>query len=134
MQSNGEFSKFVNEYGSKEQEEKKEIDDDEDAPEGDPDNEKKRRKAVAGAGIMQAEERNTGAISSKTYKSYLEAGNGQIVIPILIFSVVFMQGATVMSSYWYVLDLLVVLGLILSGLCTGRSCACFSLFRSSPFS
>ena len=48
------------------------------------------------------EERNTGAISRAVYKTYLHAGNGEIIVPLLIFSLVFIQASTVMSSYWLV--------------------------------
>ena len=51
---------------------------------------------------MQAEERNTGAISNAIYKTYLNAGNGVIVLPLLLLSVVLIQVSNVMSSYWYV--------------------------------
>ena len=34
------------------------------------------KNAFTGYALMQTEERNTGAISEKVYKSYLEAGKG----------------------------------------------------------
>ena len=58
------------------------------------------KKAVAGGGMMQAEERNTGAIAWSVYKEYAKAGKGAIVLPILFLSVVLVQGASVMASYW----------------------------------
>lgn len=51
---------------------------------------------------MQVEERNTGAISGAVYKTYLKAGNGAVVLPLLLLSVVLIQASNVMSSYWYV--------------------------------
>ncbi|KAJ3531396.1 hypothetical protein NM688_g7581 [Phlebia brevispora] len=51
---------------------------------------------------MQAEERNTGAVSGKVYKEYLKAGKGGVIIPLLILALAFMQGTQVMSSYWLV--------------------------------
>lgn len=51
---------------------------------------------------MQAEERNTGAISNTVYKTYLKAGNGSFILPMLLLSLVFIQASNVMSSYWYV--------------------------------
>ncbi|GLB40491.1 putative transporter [Lyophyllum shimeji] len=104
MSNNGEFSKFVTEFGSKEEEDKdndkeedavEEIDKDEkgDAP---------AKKATMGAALMQAEERNTGAISWDVYKEYSRAGKGKIVLPLLFLSLVLIQGATVMASYWLV--------------------------------
>ncbi|PPQ64144.1 hypothetical protein CVT24_008774 [Panaeolus cyanescens] len=108
MEKGGEFSQFVSEFGSAEKEEEKEEDAVEDAPEEDKERkrvlarEEKVKKAVAGAALMQVEERNTGAISSAVYKEYLKAGYGEIVMPLLLLSLVLMQGATVMSSYWLV--------------------------------
>ena len=60
----------------------------------------KRKKVQGGATMMQAEERNTGAVPGAIYKEYMKAGKGGIVIPVLIISLVFLQGAQVMSSYW----------------------------------
>jgi hypothetical protein len=63
---------------------------------------KKMKKAVAGNALMQTEERNTGAISGKAYKGYMKAGKGQIIMPFLLLSLVLLQSATIMSSYWFV--------------------------------
>lgn len=109
LANDGAFSKFQKEFGSKETEaEKKE--DEEDAIEAPVDNEedaadrqtKARKKVSAGAGMMQKEERNTGAISGEVYKTYVKAARGEVVIPMLIMALALMQGATVMSSYWSV--------------------------------
>lgn len=108
MEKDGEFSRFVTEFGSAEEEEEKEEDAIDDVPDDDKERkrilsrEEKVKKAVAGAALMQAEERNTGAISSEVYKEYLKAGHGAAVLPLLLLSLVLMQGATVVSSYWYV--------------------------------
>ena len=104
MSQNGEFSKFIAEFGSsKGQEDENTIDvsaivDDEEELK----KMEKMKKQVAGYALMQAEERNMGAISWKVYKSYLKAGKGQIIVPILLLSVVLLQGTTIMSSYWFV--------------------------------
>lgn len=106
----GEFSKFIAEFGSSKEEEEKQAekeDDDIDAPsktdaEGEKIKMEKMKKAIAGDALMQTEERNTGAISRKVYKSYLRAGKGQFILPFLLLSLALLQGATVMSSYWYV--------------------------------
>ena len=60
------------------------------------------RKNMAGPGIMQEEERRTGAVSAGIYAEYAKAAHGYIVIPLLLASLVLLQGATVMSSYWLV--------------------------------
>ena len=99
MASNGPFSRFVIEFGSKEEQEIAE----EMALEPSADQEKKARKQRGpGAQLMQAEERNTGAISGAVYGAYFKAGNGKVVMPLLLLTVLLMQGSTVMSSYWYV--------------------------------
>lgn len=97
MGNDGEFSKFVREFGS-EEEEKEVVDTGKAAGrEG-----KDEKEAAAGPSLMQTEERNTGAISWKVYKMYSEAGNGKAVYPFLLLSLIFIQGATAMSSYWFV--------------------------------
>ncbi|KII89764.1 hypothetical protein PLICRDRAFT_39929 [Plicaturopsis crispa FD-325 SS-3] len=104
MANNGTFARFVTEFGSKEEEEVKE----EEAVEGDLEEKNvkepgtKHATTAAGPGMMQVEERNTGAINRAIYKEYLRAGRGAIVLPLLILSLVLIQGATVMSSYWLV--------------------------------
>ncbi|KAJ7499774.1 ABC transporter [Mycena latifolia] len=101
IKNNGEFSKFVAEFGSKEQSkgdaEAAEVQDTEAVPEAD-----ERKKATAGGGLMQAEERNVGSIALGVYKAYMSAGNGKIVVPLLLLSLVLLQVCSVMSSYWLV--------------------------------
>ncbi len=96
MGSGKEFSQFYNEFVSKDQGEneadKKGADD---IPE-----EKGNRNAIAGKALMQAEERNTGAIGWAVYTQYIKAGSGQVVVPLLFLSMILNQGATVVSSYW----------------------------------
>jgi hypothetical protein len=55
-----------------------------------------------GKTIMQEEERNIGAVTWETYEEYLTAGNGYILIPTLLLSLLLVQGPQVMSSYWLV--------------------------------
>ena len=105
----GEFSKFIAEFGSSKEEDEKQAKEDENAidesAKADDEGEKKlekMKKAVAGDALMQTEERNTGAISRKVYKSYLNAGKGVIILPFLLLSLVLLQGATILSSYWFV--------------------------------
>lgn len=96
----GAFARFAREFGAKEEQEEQEEDAVEEVAE-----EKAvvKKKAPGGnAPLMQVEERNTGAVSREVYKEYLKAGKGQILIPLLILALTFLQGAQVMSSYWYV--------------------------------
>jgi hypothetical protein len=102
IKNDGEFAKFIAEFGSKEQSqdnEEKEEEKIEPAPQAEAE---ARKKATAGVGMMQIEERNIGAISLEVYKAYLAAGNGKYVVPLLLLSLVLLQGANVMSSYWLV--------------------------------
>ncbi|TFK40264.1 ABC transporter [Crucibulum laeve] len=102
MSHGKEFSRFITEFGSKEEEEEKSEDAIEELKDGKEEKKEEKIKKVSGPGLMQAEERNTGAISWDVYKSYLEAGRGKIVLPLLFSSLVLIQGATVMASYWLV--------------------------------
>ncbi|KAK7032834.1 oligomycin resistance ATP-dependent permease YOR1 [Favolaschia claudopus] len=101
INNNGEFSRFIAEFGTKDQSEEPQEKEEEIAQPV-PQAATARKKATAGAGMMQAEERNIGAISSGVYKAYISAGNGRYIVPLLLFSLVLMQGANVMSSYWLV--------------------------------
>ena len=59
-----------------------------------------KRKTAQGAALMQAEERNTGAVPWKVYKTYISAAKGAIMLPHLLFSIALLQVASVMSAYW----------------------------------
>ena len=96
---NGEFARFMNEFGGKGEEEKKKEDISEEETKGESENDAKKN-AGQGSALMQAEERNTGAIPWKVYKVYLTAAKGAFVLPMLLISLVLLQGATVMSAYW----------------------------------
>ena len=96
----GSFARFVREFGAKEEKEEKEEEAVEEAGAEEKKVEKRPRRVSAGPGLMQAEERNIGAVPGMIYKEYLRAGKGNIVIPSLLLSVVLLQGAQVMSSYW----------------------------------
>lgn len=110
MSQGGEFSKFIAEFGSSKEEDEKQAEEDENAidvsanadAEGEMKKIEKMKKAIAGEALMQTEERNTGAISGKVYKRYLKAGKGEIVLPFLLLSLLLLQGATILSSYWFV--------------------------------
>ena len=103
MSQDGEFSKFIAEFGSSKEENENaiEVTAKSDA-EGELKKMQKMKTAVAGNALMQVEERNTGAISGKVYKSYLKAGKGQIMLPILLLSMVLLQATIILSSYWFV--------------------------------
>ena len=104
MSQNGEFSKFISEFGSSKGQEDENVTDGSSKVDAEEELKKmeKMKKQVAGYALMQVEERNTGAILGKVYKSYFKAGKGQIILPILLLFLVLLQGATVISSYWFV--------------------------------
>ena len=103
MSQDGEFSKFIAEFGSSKEEDENAI---EVSAKADAERElknlEKMKTAVAGNALMQVEERNMGAITGKVYKSYMKAGKGQIILPFLLLSMVLLQGVTILSSYWFV--------------------------------
>jgi hypothetical protein len=110
MASRGVFSKFVKQFGSK-QEEKEDAEEivsgveveKEGKGDGDPNAVTVLKEQYEkGKTIMQEEERNVGAVTWKVYKTYLAAGNGYILVPSLLLSLLLLQGAQVMSSYWLV--------------------------------
>ncbi|KAF5366995.1 hypothetical protein D9758_003982 [Tetrapyrgos nigripes] len=100
MENGQQFSAFVREFGSKDGEGEQSKEEDSVVDEKAEDEVKK--KFTTGAAIMQAEERNTGAVDMAVYKQYSEAARGNIILPFLVFSLVLVQGSTVMSSYWLV--------------------------------
>ncbi|EJD45804.1 ABC transporter [Auricularia subglabra TFB-10046 SS5] len=96
---NGAFSKFVKDFGAKEEEQEE---DDQGEKKPNVEAGKMQKKFEAGAKISQAEERNTGSVSGSVYKDYYRAGRGHILFPLLVLVVLFWQGASVMSNYWLV--------------------------------
>jgi len=103
MTNHGGFSRTFDEFVTKKQndsEEEKAMDlENADVDE----NAKKRRAAARGAALMQAEERNTGAVNLQVYKRYFQSGNGVVLLPTMFVTIVLMQSSIVLSSYWYVL-------------------------------
>jgi hypothetical protein len=103
MVNRGDFSRTFEEFVTKDQNEsegEKTVDlEDVDADE----NAKKRRAAKRGAQLMQAEERNTGAVNLQVYKQYFRSGNGLVLLPVMFVTIVLMQTSIVFSSYWYII-------------------------------
>jgi ABC-type multidrug transport system ATPase subunit len=102
-----EFARFVREFGSEEKHEEEEEDrkeDEAEAVEGGDAVEKarreKRKAQHAGKALMQTEERVTGSVSGGVYGQYIKAGDGAVLVPLLLLSLVMIQAATVLSSYW----------------------------------
>ncbi|KAL1937459.1 hypothetical protein VTO73DRAFT_13182 [Trametes versicolor] len=101
MAADGDFARFVREFGSNQNQQEEEEEAVEEAVE-DGEAAEKTVKRKAAPAMMQVEERNTGAVSNQVYMEYIRAGKGFIIIPLLLISVALMQGAQVMSSYWLV--------------------------------
>jgi ABC-type multidrug transport system ATPase subunit len=100
MANGGDFSRTFDEFVSKDQTTSKgdKAPDIEDVDE----NTKKRKSAKRGAQLMQAEERNTGAVNFQIYKQYFQSGNGVILLPMMFLSLVLLQATQILSSYWCV--------------------------------
>ena len=117
MARDGEFSAFIKEFGSTQEHKVEDEDQDQevaiknssiktDSAAGltrEKEKLEKMKKATPGATLMQAEERNTGAIQWDVYRTYIKAGYGEVMIPLLVLSLMFLQGTNVLSSYWYVI-------------------------------
>ena len=101
----GKFERSFHESVAKSQEVpvgKKEVDLEDSNSDED---EKKQQVTTRGAVLMQAEERNTGAASLQTCKSYFQSGNGAVLLPAMFVTLLLMQMSGVLSSYWYALSL-----------------------------
>jgi hypothetical protein len=97
ISNEGAFSKFVSEFGSKKESEAVNT---QNVEEEGSKRASVRKPGVAGPGIMQIEERATGAVNGAVYRAYLHAANGPVVVPFLVVSVVLIQVAIILSSYW----------------------------------
>ncbi|KAG9315243.1 hypothetical protein JVU11DRAFT_4377 [Chiua virens] len=98
MANDGAFCKFIQEFGSKEDNSKNNGEYIETSHE----DTKEREVAVKSKPMMQEDERNTGAIPWRVYREYLVSGNGVVLVPILFLSLALMQVSNVMSSYWLI--------------------------------
>ena len=104
----GDFARTFDEFVTKDQTEFKE-EKAVDVEEADTDeNTKKRRAAQHGAQLMQAEERNTGAVNAQVYKQYIQSGNSNVLMPVMFLNIVLMQVSIVLSSYWCVIFIALV--------------------------
>ncbi|KAG8946658.1 hypothetical protein FRC04_011552 [Tulasnella sp. 424] len=109
------FSRLLHEFSGKQQH--SEVDD------GDVETAKKDKKVTlgevkrkldlknlgkaAGSGkiegrLLKAEKRSTGSIDKGVYVTYMKAGKGYIVIPLILLTCILMQGSQVLNSYWLI--------------------------------
>ncbi|SJX60774.1 probable YOR1-ABC transporter [Sporisorium reilianum f. sp. reilianum] len=112
--ANGPFQRLVVEFGGeKEKDEEQHKEDEAEAieeTEGDSSKAKKPDRANLSGGkagdkagaLMQAEERNTGSVSLRVYLTYLKYGRGVYMVPICVGSIVLMQVANILNSYWLI--------------------------------
>lgn len=101
----GPFSHLIRDFGSEDKHEEQD-ENEASAIEGAVSGKKYNRSDMVAKGtahsLMQAEERNSGAMKKGTYFNYFKAGRGAITIPLLLVGITLAQGFTVMTSFWLV--------------------------------
>jgi len=112
MADRGVFLKFVRKFSSKQREEEKEdaaeivseveVEEEERGNGGHNPVATLGEQYEKGKETRQEEERNVSAVAWEIYKTYLAAGNGHILVPSLLLSLLLLQGAQIVSSYWLV--------------------------------
>ncbi|KAI5474500.1 ABC transporter [Pseudohyphozyma bogoriensis] len=96
VQLDGAFAKLSKEHGGARDEEAADAVTTEKKLEATGDQGPERKK---GSGIMQAEERKTGAVAGSVYKDYLSAAKGFFSVPTVLAGMVLMQAAQVLSQF-----------------------------------
>jgi ABC-type multidrug transport system fused ATPase/permease subunit len=102
---NGEFARLIREFGSEEEAEERDENEAEAIDLSVPMKEYDRSTLVAKGTahiLMQAEERNSGALKKGTYLNYFKSGKGAIMAPMIVLSVILSQAFTIMTSFWLV--------------------------------
>ncbi|CAG8701408.1 5708_t:CDS:10, partial [Dentiscutata erythropus] len=98
MNANKSFAKLILEYGeSKDEMTTINIETDE------PTEKKLFASPIPSAssqGLMSLEERTTGAVADKIYIAYIRAAGGLVLIPLILFLLVIMQGSNIGSNLW----------------------------------
>ncbi|CAG8600207.1 14336_t:CDS:10, partial [Dentiscutata heterogama] len=56
--------------------------------------------SASSQGLMSLEERTTGAVADKIYIAYIRAAGGLVLIPLILFLLVMMQGSNIGSNLW----------------------------------
>ncbi|SCZ99314.1 BZ3500_MvSof-1268-A1-R1_Chr7-2g09480 [Microbotryum saponariae] len=101
----GPFSKMIAEFGgdaTEKREEEEEVEEDAIEAAGDELVDAPKKSKKKGKGLMQEEERATGAVDGGVYMAFLRAAKGHVTVPLLILSLALAQGAQVLGSYWLV--------------------------------
>jgi ATP-binding cassette, subfamily C (CFTR/MRP), member 1 len=91
----GNFSRLIELFGNKDEGKKEDEPSEAPAP-------KKKEKGGwrRGRGLMEAEERKTGAVSRAVYLEYARAGGGIWIIPAILLSVILSNGVNIFTSLW----------------------------------
>ncbi|ORY35691.1 P-loop containing nucleoside triphosphate hydrolase protein [Naematelia encephala] len=104
LKTNGKaFARLVEEFGAEEEHDQEDEREQQAIEFADPAHKIDRSRMIAkitGKGLMQEEERNTGAMKEGTYLNYFKAGRGLITIPLLFIAVALAQTFTVLTSFW----------------------------------
>jgi len=109
MANRGDFARTFDEFVTKDQKEEARGEKAVDLEDVDVDeNTKKRRSAKRGAQLMQAEERNVGAVNLQVYKQYFQSGDGLVLLPSMLVTLVLMQATIILSYYWCVIGLILM--------------------------
>ena len=96
MKAGKAFAKLIEEYGEAEEEKEEEEIDVKSADKKEIEKEKENNKAVSSSkALMTTEERSTGSVDNKIYFAYLRAGGGYVLLPLLIFLLIMMQGTNI---------------------------------------
>ncbi|CAG8488090.1 12093_t:CDS:10, partial [Acaulospora colombiana] len=99
MKDNKKFSELINEFGEVEESEGSEIMLDLDSKRVE--NDFKLTGFLPAKELMQKEERVTGAVENSVYLTYIRAAGGIILIPIILFLLIMMQGSNIGSMIIY---------------------------------
>lgn len=105
LKANGHsFARLIREFGSEDQHNQQTEDEQTAIERAQPSKHIRSNMVAKGVAstLMQQEERNAGAMKKGTYSSYLKAGKGFIMVPVLLFCVALAQGFFVMTSFWLV--------------------------------
>ena len=96
----GPFSQLMKDFGGALSSKKEDSDEKEAEAIEDVDGADKAPKKIKA--IMQEEERATGSVGAHVYGQYFKAAKGYYTVPLLFLSLVAMQTAQVVGSYWLV--------------------------------
>ncbi|OZJ01918.1 hypothetical protein BZG36_05007 [Bifiguratus adelaidae] len=145
MASGKEFSVLMNEYGGIDHADDEVTKNDEDIEE-EAETKKEvlkvdleKEKQGPSRSLMTQEERNTGAVEGRVYKSYFQATGGLWCVPVCLFTLALVQASNIMTSQWLSFWTVGAYGLtttiyMVVYVCLGLSQAVFNFFSAFAFS